>query len=294
MGEFFLFYSYHTVSGGPVLIALVAGEAAQSFECNDPSTLLNHVLSILRGIYGPKGIDVPNSERTICTRWGSDPLSHGSYSHVRVQSSGSDYDILAESVGSRLFFAGEATNRQYPATMHGAFLSGLREASCIFRATRSRQSNPRKCLQRNVGPNNDILVDLFRKPDLAFGKFLFIFDPLTEDPKSMGLMRVTFGKSSCEFSGEDCNKRETENSCQHLLNQPLQLYTVLSREQAHELQLMTGGDESRLSFLFKNLGLKLMGANALGLLGNSLTANIVSARRGRGRYRMFSGQQNAL
>ncbi|KAA8523842.1 hypothetical protein F0562_010265 [Nyssa sinensis] len=293
-GEFFLFYSYHTVSGGPVLIALVAGEAARSFECTDPSTLLHHVLSILRGIYGPKGIDVPNPIQTICTRWGSDPLSHGSYSHVRVQSSGSDYDILAESVGSRLFFAGEATNRQYPASMHGAFLSGLREASCIFRATRSRQSNPRKCLQKNVGPNNDFLVDLFRKPDLAFGKFLFIFDPLTEDPKSMGLMRVTFGKSSCEFSGEDHYKRETENGCRHFSNQPMQLYTLLSREQAHELQLVNGGDESRLSFLFKNLGLKLMGTNALGLLANSVIANIASARRGRGRNRMFFGQQNAL
>ncbi|XWS11088.1 hypothetical protein CRYUN_Cryun38cG0053700 [Craigia yunnanensis] len=48
-GEFFLFYSYHTVSGGPVLIALVAGEAAQTFERTDPSLLLHRVLSKLRG-----------------------------------------------------------------------------------------------------------------------------------------------------------------------------------------------------------------------------------------------------
>lgn len=49
-GEFFLFYSYHTVSGGPILVALVAGEAAHSFECTDPSSSLHCVLDILRGI----------------------------------------------------------------------------------------------------------------------------------------------------------------------------------------------------------------------------------------------------
>lgn len=49
-GEFFLFYSYHTVSGGAVLIALVAGEAAQAFERMDPVALLHRVLEVLRGI----------------------------------------------------------------------------------------------------------------------------------------------------------------------------------------------------------------------------------------------------
>jgi [histone H3]-N6,N6-dimethyl-L-lysine4 FAD-dependent demethylase len=48
-GEFFLFYSYHTVSGGAVLIALVAGEAALEFEKLDPAVALHRVLGILRG-----------------------------------------------------------------------------------------------------------------------------------------------------------------------------------------------------------------------------------------------------
>ncbi|PON44601.1 Histone lysine-specific demethylase [Parasponia andersonii] len=283
-GEFFLFYGYHTVSGGPVLIALVAGEAAKTFECTDPSVLLDRVLSILRGIYSPKGVNVPNPIQTICTRWGSDPLSYGSYSHVRVQSSGSDYDLLAESVGNRLFFAGEATTRQYPATMHGAFLSGLREASRMYRATRVRQNNPRKFLQKNVGPSNDMLADIFKKPDLEFGKFSFVFDPSAEDPRSMGILRVMFD------TNKDCRQQELANSFRDYLDLPLQLYTIVSREQARGLEQVTGGDESRLSYLVKNLGLRLMGSSALGNLGNSLITSIASARRGRGRNRVFVGQ----
>jgi lysine-specific histone demethylase 1 len=48
-GEYFLFYSYHSVSGGAVLIALVAGEAALEFEKVDPVVALHRVLAILRG-----------------------------------------------------------------------------------------------------------------------------------------------------------------------------------------------------------------------------------------------------
>jgi lysine-specific histone demethylase 1 len=36
-GEFFLFYSYATVAGGPLLMALVAGEAAHNFETTPPT-----------------------------------------------------------------------------------------------------------------------------------------------------------------------------------------------------------------------------------------------------------------
>lgn len=142
-GEFFLFYSYHSVSGGPLLIALVAGEAAIKFEMMSPVESINRVLDVLRGIFKPKGIVVPDPVQVVCTRWGKDHFTYGSYSYVAIGSSGDDYDILSESVGDgRVFFAGEATNKQYPATMHGAFLSGMREAANILRVSRRRGIGP--------------------------------------------------------------------------------------------------------------------------------------------------------
>jgi hypothetical protein len=44
---------------------------------------------------------------------------------------GKDRGILAEPIGDRLFFAGEATSREYPATAHGAYFSGGREGRRI-------------------------------------------------------------------------------------------------------------------------------------------------------------------
>ena len=69
---------------------------------------------------------------TLVTRWGSDRWARGAYSFVRVGGQGGpDYDILAEPVGGQIFFAGEASCREHPATAGGAYLTGLREAARV-------------------------------------------------------------------------------------------------------------------------------------------------------------------
>jgi Flavin containing amine oxidoreductase len=70
--------------------------------------------------------------QAVCTRWGCDPMARGSYSSLCVGSAGGeDYDAVADCLGGRLFFAGEATTKKYPATMHGAFFTGLREVRLL-------------------------------------------------------------------------------------------------------------------------------------------------------------------
>ncbi|XP_017103942.2 possible lysine-specific histone demethylase 1 [Drosophila bipectinata] len=135
-GEMFLFWS---ISSSPVLLALVAGMAANIVESVTDDIIIGRCMSVLKNIFG--NTSVPQPKETVVTRWRSDPWARGSYSYVSVGSSGSDYDLLAAPVIPptckepeglpRLFFAGEHTIRNYPATVHGAYLSGLREAGRI-------------------------------------------------------------------------------------------------------------------------------------------------------------------
>lgn len=115
--------------GLPLLIVWVAGRFARALEACDDATVLEHILATLRQLFGAR---VPEPTHTCITRWGRDPFARGSYSYIPVGASGADYDRLAEPIGGCLFFAGEATSRLYPATVHGAYLSGVREAHRVL------------------------------------------------------------------------------------------------------------------------------------------------------------------
>ncbi|KAK9699617.1 hypothetical protein RND81_08G185200 [Saponaria officinalis] len=292
-GEFFLFYSYATVAGGALLMALVAGEAAHKFESMPPTDAVTHVLQILRGIYEPKGITVPEPIQTVCTRWGSDPFCLGSYSNVAVGASGDDYDILAENVGDgRLFFAGEATTRRYPATMHGAFLSGLREAANMAQYSSARSLNIKieRSHSKNAHTCASLLADLFREPDLEFGSFSIIFEKNNAaDPKSAAaILRLNLAeprKKGHEFSRSDTqhSKKLLFQQLQSHFNekQHIHVYTLLSRQQALALREVRGGDDKRLNYLCETLGIKLVGRKGLGPTADTLIASIKAERGNR-------------
>ncbi|PRC57574.1 amine oxidase, partial [Mycobacterium sp. ITM-2017-0098] len=74
----------------------------------------------------------PEPTGVLVTRWAADPYARGSYSFLAVGSSPDDQEALAAPVGDRLSFAGEATHEEFFATVHGAYLSGLRAADRIL------------------------------------------------------------------------------------------------------------------------------------------------------------------
>ncbi|CAI9759762.1 unnamed protein product [Fraxinus pennsylvanica] len=283
-GEFFLFYSYATVADGPVLIALVAGEAAHKFETMPPPDAVEKVLQILKDVYEPQGIKVPDPIQTVCTRWGIDPFCLGSYSNVAVGASGDDYDIIAESVGEgRLFFAGEATSKLYPATMHGAFLSGFREAANMANCAKARAENAK--VKENPSKNAyvcaSILADLFREPDLEFGSYSIIFG--RKDFDSMAILRASFSVSRKKTDQQHSNELLFEHLQRHFnQQQEFHLYTLLSKQQALDLREVRGGDVMRLNYLCKKLRVKLIGRKSLGPAADSVIASI-KAERSQGR-----------
>lgn len=124
-GGFRHFVSEFPLTGKPLLTAIAAGDSARALEGRKDAELAAEAHRALKRMFGPR---TPEPSGFRATRWGADRFAGGSYSYVPVGASGDDYDALAEPATPRLLFAGEATHRRFPATVHGAYLSGLREA----------------------------------------------------------------------------------------------------------------------------------------------------------------------
>jgi len=147
-GKCFLFNNMHKCMGKPILLALVAGSSAYAQEEMSDDEIISECVAILRKAYP----NCPDPTGAVITRWYQDCYARGSYSYVAVGSKGEDYDLMALPISRRVFFAGEATQREHPATVAGAFLSGLREAGRIDRAWRGPLCDPSPASKKPVKP----------------------------------------------------------------------------------------------------------------------------------------------
>lgn len=117
------------LTGAPVLLAFNAGDYGLALEALSDEAILAEAMNTLRVIYGS---EIPAPERWLITRWGHDPWSAGAYSSLRPGANHQIHTDLAAPLNDRLFFAGEATHSEHPATVHGAYLSGLRAAEEVL------------------------------------------------------------------------------------------------------------------------------------------------------------------
>lgn len=98
-----------------------------------------HALKTLRVIFGEE--NVPRPKGHAISSWQSDPYARGSYSYVAVGASDKDYVALAEPLsGGRLAFAGEHCCKEYPDSVGGAMITGLRAAVTVMASLEGRDA----------------------------------------------------------------------------------------------------------------------------------------------------------
>ena len=124
------FLNMHKYTGQSVLLGFNAAKYGRFLETLTDEEVIADGMRVLRNIYGES---VPEPHAYFITRWQADPYAGGSYSFVPPGAGKAEYEAMAEPVAERLFFAGEATHPQYPSTVHGAVLSGYREAERIMK-----------------------------------------------------------------------------------------------------------------------------------------------------------------
>lgn len=127
-GEFVFYFNLYDQ---PAITAIICGDSIGTMDLTDDVVIVSKCYNTLKEIF--ENVPVPTMHTV--SRWHQNPLFLGTHSYISTKSSRKDFDALAEPVSfsadllPRLFFAGEHTNSTYPASVHGAFLSGLRVAA---------------------------------------------------------------------------------------------------------------------------------------------------------------------
>ena len=111
------------------LMTFAFGDYATVTETMSDNQIINEVMAQLKTIYGNS---IPNPTNMLRTKWGQNINTFGAYSFATNRTTSADFDTMATEINHKLFFAGEHTERDYRGTVHGAYLSGIREADKII------------------------------------------------------------------------------------------------------------------------------------------------------------------
>lgn len=111
------------------LLGFTSGTRTRDIERMSDDAVRTVIFSRLRASR-PQGLPEPLELRV--SRWGADPWAQGSYSYLGLRATADARVTLGEPVANTFFFAGEATHRDDPASVHGAWWSGLRAAKEVL------------------------------------------------------------------------------------------------------------------------------------------------------------------
>lgn len=128
-GEWTEWVSFQRVAQLPILLGFNAADRGREIEAWPDQQIVESAMQTLRTIFGA---EIPQPLDFQITRWATDSFAKGSYSYNALGSTPNMRSALAVPLNARLFFAGEATNRDYFGTAHGAYLSGIRAAQEVM------------------------------------------------------------------------------------------------------------------------------------------------------------------
>lgn len=127
-GNFNYFLNLKTFTDANALMTFSFGEYSKKTETMNDSEVINEIMEHLKAIYGK---NIPTPKRMLRTKWNSNPYTYGSYSFATNGTSTNDYEVFEQPINNKIFFAGEHTILDYRGTVHGAYISGIREAKKI-------------------------------------------------------------------------------------------------------------------------------------------------------------------
>jgi monoamine oxidase len=117
---------FHPTSNA--LMTFAFAEEARKTETLSDQEVIDEIMAHLKAIYGS---GIPSPTHFLRSRWQANENAFGSYSYPIVGTEMPHFDQLAEPLNNQVFFAGEHTEKDYFSTVHGAYLSGMREADRI-------------------------------------------------------------------------------------------------------------------------------------------------------------------
>ena len=113
---------------GNVLVNYGLGNFAEIVDTRPIAELEAELLMRLKEIYGTSAIDPIGS---VASSWRSDPYAQCSYSFAKPSTSVEHFKRFETVLGRRVAFAGEHTSAENRATVHGAFMSGVRAIDAL-------------------------------------------------------------------------------------------------------------------------------------------------------------------
>jgi monoamine oxidase len=98
-------------------------------ETRSDAQIMDEIMVHLKDMYGN---NIPNPTNLLRTKWQTNENTFGAYSYTAVGTEMRHFEDLAAEIDNKVFFAGEHTEVDYFSTVHGAYLSGLREADKLI------------------------------------------------------------------------------------------------------------------------------------------------------------------